>query len=206
MMLNYLLLLLNAVYPQVISNNNFLYLPLHLTCMCVCIQQAFTFAMTSGQMWNHIRGPPFLQKTQQGNIAYIHGSSQAQFIVETYIVFLLSTYNPPPPPNTLKMGVLLVVVIAIVLVEYLLLQYYYFYVYSYLNRCSSGVRDDLNDRGSQQARRRAKASHLCHHWPWSGGLLLLTLSLYFPFQGAWLPIQVRHDHIMQCYVDYIICI
>ncbi|KAK4288944.1 hypothetical protein Pmani_038061 [Petrolisthes manimaculis] len=51
---------------------------------------AFTFAMTSGQMWNHIRGPPFLQKTQQGNIAYIHGSSQAQFIVETYIVALLN--------------------------------------------------------------------------------------------------------------------
>lgn len=54
------------------------------------IQQAFTFAMTSGQMWNHIRGPPFLQKTQAGNIAYIHGSSQGQFIVETYIVAMLS--------------------------------------------------------------------------------------------------------------------
>jgi len=47
---------------------------------------AFTFAMISGQMWNHIRGPPFLQKTQNGNIAYIHGSSQGQFIIETYIV------------------------------------------------------------------------------------------------------------------------
>ncbi|KAG7171785.1 Magnesium transporter protein 1-like [Homarus americanus] len=52
--------------------------------------QAFTFAMTSGQMWNHIRGPPFLQKTQAGNIAYIHGSSQGQFIVETYIVAMLN--------------------------------------------------------------------------------------------------------------------
>ncbi len=37
----------------------------------------FVFAMTSGQMWNHIRGPPFVQKTQSGGVAYIHGSSQA---------------------------------------------------------------------------------------------------------------------------------
>ncbi|XP_047739706.1 tumor suppressor candidate 3 isoform X2 [Hyalella azteca] len=50
------------------------------------IALAFVFVMTSGQMWNHIRGPPFLQKTQGGNIAYIHGSSQGQFIVETYII------------------------------------------------------------------------------------------------------------------------
>ena len=51
--------------------------------------QAFVFVMTSGQMWNHIRGPPFMQKTQGGNIAYIHGSSQGQFVVETYIVAML---------------------------------------------------------------------------------------------------------------------
>ena len=36
----------------------------------------FVFAMCSGQMWNHIRGPPFVHKTQDGNVAYIHGSSQ----------------------------------------------------------------------------------------------------------------------------------
>ncbi|KAF2363253.1 Oligosaccharyl transferase complex subunit OST3/OST6 [Trinorchestia longiramus] len=53
------------------------------------IALAFVFVMTSGQMWNHIRGPPFLQKTQGGNIAYIHGSSQGQFIVETYIIATL---------------------------------------------------------------------------------------------------------------------
>ena len=35
----------------------------------------FVFAMISGQMWNHIRGPPLVQKTQ-GGVAYIHGSSQ----------------------------------------------------------------------------------------------------------------------------------
>ena len=44
----------------------------------------------SGQMWSHIRGPLFLQKTQAGNIAYICGSSQGQFIVETYIIAMLS--------------------------------------------------------------------------------------------------------------------
>ncbi len=40
------------------------------------IALVFVFAMTSGQMWNHIRGPPFVQKTQSGGVAYIHGSSQ----------------------------------------------------------------------------------------------------------------------------------
>lgn len=50
----------------------------------------FCFTMVSGQMWNHIRGPPFLHKTQNGQIAYIHGSSQGQFILETYIVMVLN--------------------------------------------------------------------------------------------------------------------
>jgi oligosaccharyltransferase complex subunit gamma len=47
------------------------------------------FCMTSGQMWNQIRGPPVVQRTQNG-ISYIHRSSQGQLVVETYIVFLLS--------------------------------------------------------------------------------------------------------------------
>nr|SVE74789.1 EOG090X09EZ [Daphnia carinata] len=46
----------------------------------------FVFTMTSGQMWNHIRGPPFVHRTNAGNIAYVHGSSQGQFVLETYIV------------------------------------------------------------------------------------------------------------------------
>nr|CAG4651985.1 EOG090X09EZ [Triops cancriformis] len=46
----------------------------------------FTLIMTSGQMWNHIRGPPFVHKTGSGNIAYVHGSSQGQFVLETYII------------------------------------------------------------------------------------------------------------------------
>lgn len=50
----------------------------------------FCFVMVSGQMWNHIRSPPFLHKGQNGAIAYIHGSSQGQLVVETYIVMFLS--------------------------------------------------------------------------------------------------------------------
>jgi hypothetical protein len=37
-------------------------------------------------MWNHIRGPPFVHSSQSGGVAYIHGSSQAQFVLETYFV------------------------------------------------------------------------------------------------------------------------
>merc|ERR1712025_45336 len=47
------------------------------------------FAMTSGQMWNHIRGPPFVQKSQSGGVAYIHGSSQGQFVLETYFIMMI---------------------------------------------------------------------------------------------------------------------
>jgi len=46
----------------------------------------FVLSMVSGQMWNHIRGPPFVHKSQSGGVAYIHGSSQAQFVLETYFV------------------------------------------------------------------------------------------------------------------------
>lgn len=49
----------------------------------------FVFAMISGQMWNHIRGPPFVQKTQSGGVAYIHSSSQGQFVLETYFVMMI---------------------------------------------------------------------------------------------------------------------
>lgn len=49
----------------------------------------FVFAMISGQMWNHIRGPPFVHKTHQGGVAYISGSSQSQFVLETYFVMVI---------------------------------------------------------------------------------------------------------------------
>ncbi|XP_004531410.1 tumor suppressor candidate 3 [Ceratitis capitata] len=50
----------------------------------------FCFAMISGQMWNHIRGPPLVHKNKNGGVAYIHGSSQGQLVVETYIVMFLN--------------------------------------------------------------------------------------------------------------------
>jgi len=50
----------------------------------------FCFAMISGQMWNHIRGPPLVHKGANGGIAYIHGSSQGQLVIETYIVMFLN--------------------------------------------------------------------------------------------------------------------
>lgn len=52
----------------------------------------FTLTMTSGQMWNHIRGPPFVHRSSGGKAAYmyIHASSQGQFILETYIVMVFN--------------------------------------------------------------------------------------------------------------------
>ncbi|XP_072040444.1 dolichyl-diphosphooligosaccharide--protein glycosyltransferase subunit TUSC3-like isoform X1 [Amphiura filiformis] len=51
---------------------------------------SIVFAMTSGQMWNHIRGPPYAHRNPQtGQVSYIHGSSQGQFVAETHIVILL---------------------------------------------------------------------------------------------------------------------
>lgn len=56
------------------------------------IALAIVFAMTSGQMWSHIRSPPLLQRTAKG-ISYIHNGSSGQYIIETYIVFVLSEYG-----------------------------------------------------------------------------------------------------------------
>lgn len=49
----------------------------------------FCFAMVSGQMWNQIRGPPFYHKTKNGAV-YINGGSHGQFVLESYIVAILS--------------------------------------------------------------------------------------------------------------------
>lgn len=50
----------------------------------------FTLTMISGQMWNHIRGPPFIYNLPNGNFAYIHASSQGQVVLESYIVMILN--------------------------------------------------------------------------------------------------------------------
>lgn len=52
---------------------------------------SIVFAMTSGQMWNHIRGPPLMHRTAKG-VSYVHGSSSGQFVVETYIIIILSKF------------------------------------------------------------------------------------------------------------------
>lgn len=54
--------------------------------VCLCIVLAFM----SGQMWNHIRGPPFVMThPQTRETSFIHGSTQFQLIAETYIVLLM---------------------------------------------------------------------------------------------------------------------
>ncbi|PKU45176.1 transcriptional regulator hypothetical protein [Limosa lapponica baueri] len=67
------------------SNLDFLYNKTGWAFAALC----FVLAMTSGQMWNHIRGPPYAHKNPHtGQVNYIHGSSQAQFVAETHIVLL----------------------------------------------------------------------------------------------------------------------
>lgn len=67
-------------------DTSFLYNSANWGYVALCI----IFAMSSGQMWNQIRGPPLFHKNQQtGATAYIHGSSQYQFIAESYIIMAL---------------------------------------------------------------------------------------------------------------------
>ncbi|XP_055357941.1 tumor suppressor candidate 3-like [Paramacrobiotus metropolitanus] len=59
--------------------------------MYAWIVVALILFMTSGQMWNHIRGPPFMQRHPQSKQwMFIHGSSQGQYVAETYIVMSLN--------------------------------------------------------------------------------------------------------------------
>jgi len=65
------------------NNLEFLYNKTYWGIAALCVIMAFL----SGQMWNHIRGPPLMGRNPQtGQVGYIHGSSQGQFIIETYIV------------------------------------------------------------------------------------------------------------------------
>lgn len=57
--------------------------------MWAVISLMICFAMVSGQMWNQIRGPPFLHRTKNGPV-FINGSSHAQFWLESYIIAVLS--------------------------------------------------------------------------------------------------------------------
>uniref|UniRef100_A0AC35U474 Magnesium transporter protein 1 n=1 Tax=Rhabditophanes sp. KR3021 TaxID=114890 RepID=A0AC35U474_9BILA len=53
---------------------------------CICL--TLVFAFMSGQMWNHIQGPPFIMNTRDGP-GFISSSSRYQVIAETYIVAIL---------------------------------------------------------------------------------------------------------------------
>ncbi|CAD5214382.1 unnamed protein product [Bursaphelenchus okinawaensis] len=65
---------------------DFMYSPNFWGFVCV----VFVLAFQSGQMWNHIRSPPFLMNNPQTRqTSFIHGSTQYQLIAETYIVFAL---------------------------------------------------------------------------------------------------------------------
>ncbi|XP_054714356.1 tumor suppressor candidate 3-like [Uloborus diversus] len=81
-----LITLIGALLYMRRNNLDFLYNKTSWGLAALCI----IFAMTSGQMWNHIRGPPFMHRTSRGTISYIHASSSGQFIVETYIVIILN--------------------------------------------------------------------------------------------------------------------
>lgn len=45
--------------------------------------------MTSGQMWNHIRGPPPMGRAGGNRMQFIANSSQMQYLFETYWVFVM---------------------------------------------------------------------------------------------------------------------
>ncbi|CAI4227878.1 unnamed protein product [Auanema sp. JU1783] len=54
----------------------------------ICVTVVFIFM--SGQMWNHIRGPPFVMTNPNTKeTSFIHGSTQYQLVSETYIVGIL---------------------------------------------------------------------------------------------------------------------
>uniref|UniRef100_A0A3Q1LFB7 Tumor suppressor candidate 3 n=1 Tax=Bos taurus TaxID=9913 RepID=A0A3Q1LFB7_BOVIN len=69
------------------NNLEFIYNKTGWAMVSLCI----VFAMTSGQMWNHIRGPPYAHKNpHNGQVSYIHGSSQVQFVAESHIILVLN--------------------------------------------------------------------------------------------------------------------
>ncbi|ERE88196.1 tumor suppressor candidate 3-like protein [Cricetulus griseus] len=72
------------------NNLEFIYNKTGWAMVSLCI----VFAMTSGQMWNHIRGPPYAHKNpHNGQVSYIHGSSQAQFVAESHIILIQKKKN-----------------------------------------------------------------------------------------------------------------
>ncbi|EDV19320.1 uncharacterized protein TRIADDRAFT_33726, partial [Trichoplax adhaerens] len=84
--LGFLLTLIGSLLYMRRKNLEFLYNKSYWAMAALFI----VYCMTSGQMWNHIRGPPYAPRNPQtGEISYFHGGSQGQFIVETHIVAIL---------------------------------------------------------------------------------------------------------------------
>ncbi|KAL6743174.1 hypothetical protein Aduo_016250 [Ancylostoma duodenale] len=57
---------------------------------CAFIFAFIVIVFLSGQMWNHIRRPPFItEDPKTREYIYVYGSSEFQLVVETYIVAAL---------------------------------------------------------------------------------------------------------------------
>uniref|UniRef100_A0A0R3RZJ1 Magnesium transporter protein 1 n=1 Tax=Elaeophora elaphi TaxID=1147741 RepID=A0A0R3RZJ1_9BILA len=68
------------------NNLDFLYNRTSWALICLCV----VFAFMSGQMWNHIHGPPFVMtRSHTRETSFIHGSTQYQLVAETYLVAVL---------------------------------------------------------------------------------------------------------------------
>lgn len=88
-MMGFLIIMIGGLLYVRRKNLEFLYNRTYWAIGALCV----VFAMTSGQMWNHIRGPPYAHRNPQtGQVSYIHGSSQAQFVAETHIVIVLNAF------------------------------------------------------------------------------------------------------------------
>lgn len=127
---------------------------------------SFVFIMTSGQMWNHIRGPPLVQKTQGGQVAYIHGSSQVNAIgfldissLSTNIAFAA---GPVCDGN--------------ILCNCAVCGYYPWH--GFVNRCSRGQR------------RCRQTPFVCHSWTRIVRIFLQPDSINLQIQGWWIPVQL----------------
>ena len=139
----------------------------------------FVFAMISGQMWNHIRGPPLVQKTQ-GGVAYIHGSSQV-------LQRILNIYQGN------------------FLVYYFSRKYFKQIPTEFMCFCFSGsirtgnllrfdvvwshrIWNDFIDRSCFWKGRCGEKTALSNNWPSTVSFLFLLNFIYFPIQSRRLPV------------------
>ncbi|EYB97742.1 hypothetical protein Y032_0137g1995 [Ancylostoma ceylanicum] len=58
-----------------------------ISCAFICTGIAIVFL--SGQMWNHIRRPPFVTRDRTRETIYVYNSPEFQLVAETYIVAAL---------------------------------------------------------------------------------------------------------------------